>query len=95
MLLNEVFRDARIAHHDVGEIVNIEDLIIERPSRLIGRVLRDSRYTNRAQYFQGVIAKTCGLDLAADVIERAFSRELFGAYQKRSTVTTLLKFLTH
>jgi zeaxanthin glucosyltransferase len=72
---------ARIAYHGVGEIVNIEDLTIERLSRLIGRVLRDPRYTNRAQYFQGVIARTRGLDLAADLIERAFSRELFGAYQ--------------
>jgi zeaxanthin glucosyltransferase len=72
---------ARIAYHGVGEYVEVEDLSIEGLSQLIGKILRDPRYRIRAQYFRRVIAETRGLDLAADVIERAFSRELSGVYQ--------------
>jgi zeaxanthin glucosyltransferase len=62
---------ARIAHHGVGEFVEVEDLTIEGLSRRITKVLRDPAYRSRAQYFRSVIVKTRGLDLTADVIERA------------------------
>jgi zeaxanthin glucosyltransferase len=68
---------ARIAHHGV----EVQDLSIEGLSQLIAKVLRDPGYSNRAQYFRRMIAETRGLDLAADVIERAFSRELCGVYR--------------
>ena len=63
---------ARIAHHGVGEFMEVEDLTVERLSQLIQRVLNDPRYRIRAQHFASVIAETRGLDLATDVIERAF-----------------------
>jgi zeaxanthin glucosyltransferase len=52
--------------------MEIDDLTIKGLSQRIGKVLSDPGYTNRAHYFSRVIAETRGLDLAADVIERAF-----------------------
>jgi zeaxanthin glucosyltransferase len=63
---------ARIAHHGVGEFMEVEEVTVEGLSRLIQKVLGDPRYRIRAQHFRRVIAQTRGLDLAADVIERAF-----------------------
>jgi zeaxanthin glucosyltransferase len=39
-------------------------------------VLTNRSYVERAYYFKEVIAKTRGLDVAADVIEQAFQKEL-------------------
>jgi zeaxanthin glucosyltransferase len=64
---------ARIAHHGVGEFMQIEDLTSTGLSRLIAKVLLDPSYSSRAEHFRRVIAKTRALDLAADVIERAFA----------------------
>jgi len=63
---------ARIAHHGVGEFVDIEDVTVERLRELIEQVLNSPRYRAKARWFQNVIAQTRGLDLAAEVIERAF-----------------------
>jgi zeaxanthin glucosyltransferase len=65
---------ARIAHHGVGEFVEVEDLTVERLTELIQRVRMNRRYRDRARHFQLVIAQTRGLDLAADVIEQAFKK---------------------
>lgn len=62
----------RIAHHGVGEFIEMENLTTEGVSQLIAKVLGDPGYSNRAQYFRRLIAETRGLDIAADVIERAF-----------------------
>jgi MGT family glycosyltransferase len=66
---------ARIAHHGVGEFVDVEDLTVERLSELIQMVLKNPGYRDRARYFKKVIAKARGLDVAADVIERAFAKD--------------------
>jgi zeaxanthin glucosyltransferase len=63
---------ARIAHHGVGEFLDLEDLAVERLQGLVGEVLENPRYREKAQWFKRVIAQTRGLDMAADVIERAF-----------------------
>jgi len=63
---------AGIAHHGVGEFVDIEDLTVERHRGLIEEVLNNLGYREKARWFQKVIAQTRGLDLAAEVIERAF-----------------------
>jgi zeaxanthin glucosyltransferase len=63
---------ARIAHHGVGEFLEIEDLAVERLRHLIEGVLDNPRYRDKARWFQKVITQTRGLDVAADVIERAF-----------------------
>jgi zeaxanthin glucosyltransferase len=65
---------ARIAYHGVGEFVEVGDLTAERLSDLIQRVQANPSYRDRARYFHRVIAQTHGLDLAADVIERAFKK---------------------
>jgi zeaxanthin glucosyltransferase len=63
---------ARIAHHGVGEFVDIEDVTVENVRGLIEKVMSSPRYREKARWFQNVIAQTRGLDLAAEVIERAF-----------------------
>jgi zeaxanthin glucosyltransferase len=63
---------ARIAYHGAGEFVEVDNLTVERLSELIQKVRKNPNYRERARYFQKVIAQTQGLDLAADVIERAF-----------------------
>ncbi len=63
---------ARIAHHGAGEFVEVGDLTVEGLSELIQRVRKNPTYLGRARYFQDVIAQTHGLDVAAEVIERAF-----------------------
>jgi zeaxanthin glucosyltransferase len=63
---------ARIAHHGAGEFVEVGDLTVERLSELIQRVRTNPAYLEKARYFQDVIARTHGLDVAADLIERAF-----------------------
>jgi hypothetical protein len=59
-------------NHGVGEFVEVEDLAIDGLPRLIAKVLREPGYRSRAEYFRRVIAKTRGLDLPGDMIERAF-----------------------
>ena len=63
---------ARVAYHGVGEFLEIEDLAVERVQWLIQQVLENPRYREKARWFRKVIAETRGLDVAADVIERAF-----------------------
>lgn len=63
---------ARIAYHGVGEFVEVNQLTVERLSTLVRQVTLNPSYRERARYFQEVIAKTRGLDLAASLIERAF-----------------------
>ena len=63
---------ARIAYHGVGKFLELESLTVERLVRLIQEVLTNPTYREKARWFQKVIAQTRGLDVAADVIERAF-----------------------
>jgi MGT family glycosyltransferase len=65
---------ARIAYHGVGEFIEVDELTTERLRGLIEKVLQHPRYRQRADYFQKVISKTRGLDMAADVIEQAFHK---------------------
>jgi zeaxanthin glucosyltransferase len=62
---------ARIAYHRVGEFVELEDLTVERLSELIQQVRTNRSYQARACHMQKVISQTHGLDLAADLIEKA------------------------
>jgi MGT family glycosyltransferase len=65
---------ARIAHHGVGEFVELENLSVDTLLELIRKVLTNRSYAERADYFKEIIAKTRGLDIAADVIERALQK---------------------
>ena len=78
---------ARIAHHGVGEFIELDQLTTERLGGLIEKVLQDPRYRERADNFRKVISKTRGLDMAADIIEQAFSDLLHQRlYTQRATV---------
>jgi MGT family glycosyltransferase len=65
---------ARIAYHGAGELIEVDELTTDRLRALIKNVLRNPRYRERADYFRKVIAKTHGLDVAADVIEQALHK---------------------
>jgi MGT family glycosyltransferase len=65
---------ARIAHHGTGEFIEIDELATERLRELIKKVLQDPSYRARADYFQNVMAKTGGLDRAADIVEQALQK---------------------
>jgi UDP:flavonoid glycosyltransferase YjiC (YdhE family) len=62
---------ARIAYHGLGELVEVKDLTAERLAELLQTVLINPSYRQKARYFQRVIARTRGLDLAAETVERA------------------------
>jgi zeaxanthin glucosyltransferase len=63
---------ARIAHHGVGEFLELEDLTVDRLHGLIQKVLETPGYREKALYFRKVITQTRGLDIAAEALERAF-----------------------
>jgi MGT family glycosyltransferase len=65
---------ARIAHHGTGELIEVDELTTNRLRELIEKVLQDPSYREQAEYFQKVISKTRGLDVAADIIEQAFQK---------------------
>ena len=67
---------ARIAYHGVGEFVEVSNLTARHLSELIGKVTTNPSYRDKARWFQEVIAKTRGLDLAADIIERVFGERV-------------------
>jgi zeaxanthin glucosyltransferase len=62
---------ARITYPGVGKSLETEDVHPERLPELIHAVRKNPSYRQRARYFRRVIARTHGLDLAADVIEQA------------------------
>ena len=47
---------------------------MERLSSLEQKVLGNPNYREKARYFQKVIARTHGLDVAADAIDQAFRK---------------------
>jgi UDP:flavonoid glycosyltransferase YjiC (YdhE family) len=76
---------ARIAHYGVGEFIELDELTTERLRGLIEKVLQDPRYRERADYFQKVISKTRGLDMAADIIEQAFHKYQAGTLSTKDS----------
>jgi MGT family glycosyltransferase len=70
---------ARIAHHGVGEFIELDALTTERLRSVIEKVLQDPSYRERAGYFQKVISKTHGLDVATDIIEQVFQKSSHSA----------------
>jgi UDP:flavonoid glycosyltransferase YjiC (YdhE family) len=73
----------RIAHHGVGEFVDLDNLSLANLSELIRKVLTNHSYAERAKYFKEVIGKTRGLDIAADVIEQVIQKTPSAAVSKR------------
>jgi MGT family glycosyltransferase len=79
---------ARIAHHGVGEFVEVGDLTVKRLHELVEVVLNNPTYRDNARFFQRVIAERRGLDVAASVIERAFGAELRQSVQELEQART-------
>ena len=65
---------ARIAYHGVGEFVDLANLSVGNLLELIREVLTNRSYAERAHYLKEVIAKTRGLDIAAEVIEQVLQK---------------------
>jgi MGT family glycosyltransferase len=63
---------SRIAYHEVGEFVELDDLSKLRLSELIAKVTSNPSYRDKARWFQNVLREKRGLDVAADIIERVF-----------------------
>jgi zeaxanthin glucosyltransferase len=63
---------ARIAHRKVGKFIPIADLSAPQLRALIQEVLTDPVYRENAKRLQAAILSTQGLQLAADIAERAF-----------------------
>jgi zeaxanthin glucosyltransferase len=62
----------RIAHHGVGEFVDVGDVTARRLVELIAKVRLNPSYRDKARWFQQIIKETRGLDVAADIVEWAF-----------------------
>ena len=62
----------RIAAKKTGVTMPFEKLTSDRLSTLLGEVLSNAVYRENARKFQDVIAKTNGLSMAADIVERSF-----------------------
>jgi zeaxanthin glucosyltransferase len=63
---------SRIAYHGVGEFVEVGNLTTRRLVELIAKVRLNPSYRDKARWFQQIIKETRGLDVAADIVERAF-----------------------
>ena len=62
----------RIAAKKTGVTVPFEKLTSDHLSTLLGEVLNNAVYRENARKLQDVIAKTNGLSMAADIVERSF-----------------------
>jgi MGT family glycosyltransferase len=62
----------RITYHGVGEFVALENLTRQRLTELIAKVRSNPAYRDKAHWFQKIIKEKRGLDLAAEIVERAF-----------------------
>jgi MGT family glycosyltransferase len=76
---------ARIAYHGVGEFIEIDDLTEEGLAELLLKIMKNPAYRNKARYFQNVIAKTRGLDVAAGIIEQAFHKYQTGTLSTKDS----------
>jgi len=63
---------ARIAYHGVGEFIEIGNLTPRRLTELIAKIQGNPSYRDKAAWFQKVLEEKQGLEVAADIIERAF-----------------------
>jgi len=72
---------SRIAHHGAGEFLDVDAFTEEDLFAMVQKIRTDPGYKDKALYFQDVITKTRGLDVAADVIEAAFGKALIHAEQ--------------
>jgi len=63
---------SRIAYHGVGEFVEIGKLTARCLVDLIAKVRSNPSYRDNTHRFRKILKQTRGLDVAADIVERAF-----------------------
>jgi MGT family glycosyltransferase len=63
----------RIAYHGVGEFVDVGNVTARHLVELIAKVRSNPSYRDKAHWFQQIIKETRGLDVAAEIVERAFT----------------------
>lgn len=63
---------ARIAYHGVGDFIEIGNLTPRRLTELIAKIKGNPNYRDKAAWFQKVLEENHGLEVAADIVERAF-----------------------
>jgi UDP:flavonoid glycosyltransferase YjiC (YdhE family) len=63
---------ARITAKKTGVTMSFTDLTSENLSTLLDEVLNNPVYRENARRFQGIIARTNGLSMATDIVERSF-----------------------
>jgi MGT family glycosyltransferase len=65
---------ARIAYTATGVVVPLKDLTAHKLRIAVDQVLADPRYRENARRLQQAIRKVNGLDVASELIERAFGK---------------------
>jgi zeaxanthin glucosyltransferase len=65
---------ARIAHKQTGAVTSLDKLTADRLATLLNKVLSDPTYRDNARKLQKAIAKTSGLSVAADLVEKCLGR---------------------
>ena len=63
---------ARIGDKKTGVVTSLDELTADHLSTLLGEVLDNGVYRENARRLQDIIAKTNGLSMAADIVERSF-----------------------
>jgi zeaxanthin glucosyltransferase len=64
---------ARIAYHQLGEVIHLNELSSSKLQSAINHVVSDSTYQSRAKSLQKTIGQADRLDQAAEIIETSFS----------------------
>jgi zeaxanthin glucosyltransferase len=77
---------ARIAYHGVGEFIEVGNLTKRRLSDLIAKIKESPKYRDKAGWFQKILSDTRGLEIAADVVERAFEDRFEDKFPSRMLV---------
>ncbi|MBV8213675.1 MAG: glycosyl transferase [Verrucomicrobia bacterium] len=63
---------SRIVYHGVGEFVELGKLTARSLAELIAKVRSNPSYRDNAHRFRKILKQTRGLDVAAEIVERAF-----------------------
>ena len=79
---------ARIAFHGVGEFIEIGNLTARRLTDLIAKIKGNPSYRDKAAWFQKILSEARGLEVAADVVERAFEDRFEDKFPSRMLATS-------
>ena len=72
---------SRIEHLGIGEKIPLKKLSSQSLKDAVERVLKNPAYRRKAKHYANQLKKINGPDLAAEIIEKAFTREPLTAFQ--------------